>query len=180
MTHFYEIVVHLKTALFFGALPTIGIALFCAFLAVVTKNRRLIQFAFLFGLVGASMGLLLGASREPAVNAFLPAILTLLGGMIVYVFPKKEARISLLASGEKETPDPQFVRSFVMVAISALMISTVTGANFGASVRQASEEFDREYERWKLHYEKVEMPLELQQVQKALGLSSQSAASPAD
>ncbi|GAB5448257.1 hypothetical protein [Gymnodinialimonas sp.] len=161
---------HFETALLYGIVPIVAIALIVALLCGVTGSWRLMRFAFFFAVLGAGFGLLLGASRAPAVNAFLPALITLIGGLVIYAFPKENPAMSLLAD-PGETPEPQIVRQFVLVALASLVMSSVAGANFGSSVRADHEAFLREEARDLLLYETIELPIELEQIRRALNLS---------
>lgn len=164
---------HFEAAFLYGIVPTVVIALFVGLLAVVTKSWTLMKFAFFFGILGAGIGVMLGASREPAVKAFLPAILTLIGGFVAYAFPREEKTVQLLANDDT-TPPLKLVRSFVITAIVSLMLSAVAGANFGGSVRGDYEGFLREDARNQLYFEKVQMQLELEQLRNAMGLPAPS------
>jgi hypothetical protein len=158
---------HFVTAITFGLFPTIGIALVMGFLCLVTWNRSMILAGFVFGLFGGSIGLLLGASRDSAVAAVVPAIITLVAGLLAYLIPEsKAAKVLLGGSGS----DDKATLRFVVVAIATLSLSAVTGANFGASVRSVDEEYIRAVERNLLLYENVVLPIERAQIEAALEL----------
>lgn len=161
---------HFETALLYGLVPIVAIALVVAVLCAATGSFRLMRFAFFFAILGAGFGLLLGASRAPAVNAFLPALITLIGGLVIYAFPKENPAMSLLSDEGEDTPPPRLVRQFVIVALASLVMSSVAGANFGSSVRADYEAFLRQEARDLLLYETVELPVEREQIRRALGL----------
>ncbi|MGV6811659.1 MAG: hypothetical protein ACWA47_05395 [Brevirhabdus sp.] len=168
---------HLLTALFTGLIPVLSIALVSAIVIGIgarvisaPEAGRLFLFALFFALVGAALGLMLGASREPAVKAFLPAIITVLSGLFVYVFPKEMAEGRLRMHDDREQEDPAFVRSFVICGVSALMIGSVMGAFWGGSIRGLKEEDAKRYDEWKAEYETIELPLRLETLRKELGL----------
>ncbi|MFW8636914.1 hypothetical protein [Cribrihabitans pelagius] len=165
-------------ALIFGVLPLAAIALLCglATLPFAWNKKEVAVISFLFGLVGASLGLLLGNSREPAVAAYLPAIITLLGGLVIYAIPKQQHFLSLFSKSESESQDPAFIRVFVIAAVMSLVTASVAATNVGATLRMASVEaerdFERKYEEWKKFHETVQLPLEKRQLERALGFES--------
>ncbi|MEI2805426.1 hypothetical protein [Albidovulum sp.] len=158
----------MASAVIYGLIPLVGISLFCGLGALVLARRLdMAGTAVFFGLVGASLGLLLGASREPAVNVYLPAVITLLGGLLIYALPREETL--RLFSGQKEpAEEPKLVRAFVITALAALVISSVLGNHFGATLRAAEAGREREYARWLKFYETVQLPLELHRLKAAL------------
>lgn len=160
-------------AFFYGIVPLAVIAGLCGLGGlIVGRNKSLAATALFFGLVGASLGLLLGSSREPAVKAYLPALITLLGGVILYTLPRETTMQSLFAASGDQKPDPRFVRSFVIAAVSALILSSTVGTNVGAAIRAASEDADRQYDKWLKFYQAVQLPIEKQLLEAALGFDS--------
>ncbi len=170
MEEWQAIARHLSTALRFGLVPLLAIAFMAAALAGITFRRQLVLFAFLFGLVGGGIGMLLGASRSPAVSAVLPAIVTVIGGLVVAVFPRQEVSGRLIVPAQGGDPPPALVASVVAVSIAALMLSAVTGANFGAAVRGANEAHERALERRAVYDREVRLPLGRAQLRRAMGL----------
>ena len=77
-----------------------------------------------FSMLGLVAGYLTGFSRSPAVGAVLPAVLSLVGGLAVFLIGK----------------DPS-VR--VAVSLSVLIFATglLLGATWGAVMRQAAEDY---------------------------------------
>ena len=114
------------------------------------------------------LGLLLGASREPAVQAFLPALITLLAGVIFYSLPKEKSLESfgLIITSKKspESREPEFKAEFVVAAISTLMLSSVMGSFWGGSIRSIKENDQREYEEWRIQYESIQIPANAQEL----------------
>jgi len=169
---------HLLTAIFTGLFPVLSIALMSAIvigagarIVSAPEAGRLFSFALFFALVGAALGLMLGASREPAVKAFLPAIITVLSGLFVYIFPREVAEGRIRMHDEREREDPAFTRSFVVCGVAALMLGSVMGAFWGGSIRGLKEEDAKRYDEWKAEYETIELPLRLESLRKELGLT---------
>jgi predicted neutral ceramidase superfamily lipid hydrolase len=159
---------HFTVSIFNGLLPVLAISAICWLIFyAISRRPQIAGFACFFAVVGSSLGLFLGASREPAVNAFLPAIITFLSAFLVYTFPKNEKLVNIAFASEKEK-EPTFIRSFVLSGIGALMISSVMAAMWGGSVRGLKEEAGLRYEEWRLNYETIELPLRLEQLKKQL------------
>lgn len=106
--------------------PHLLMALLIAFiLAKVSKHFFKAQFAneyafayFAFALVGGVTGHLTGLSREPAVGAVLPAVLSLIGGFSIYIATTKEQS-----------------RALLIPSVIALSLCVLTGAFWGANER---------------------------------------------
>jgi hypothetical protein len=79
---------------------------------------------FAISMLGAVTGLMSGLSRAPAMGAILPAVLGLVGGVTVYLVGR-------------DIGD----RLLVSLAIIALTFTLFIGGGWGASLRQASEDF---------------------------------------
>lgn len=148
---------HFSISLGFGLVPVLMIALICAVLACLTWRRELILFAFSFGVLGAATGLLTGNSREPVVAAVLPAILALIGAVIVYAFPKVQPSF-LGVTQSKADAHPEYKRDVIIVSILALMVSASMGASFGASIREANEAAAFARTREDYLFQNVEVP----------------------
>lgn len=74
-----------------------GVAcIFCNFIAINERGRRLTLTGFLiglpFGFTGIVAGFLTGESRAPAISAVVPAILTFISLIVVYMFGKGSLR----------------------------------------------------------------------------------------
>lgn len=161
-----------SAALIYGFIPLIVVAGFCALVAhMIWRNSDATSIAAIFALVGAALGLLLGDSREPAVGAVLPALIALIGGLAIYVIPR-EPMVRMMVVRDKDKADqPAYIRSFVGAAVASLVIASVLGTNFGATVRRGAEEQDRAYDRWLKNYEAVELPLRKATLERALKLN---------
>lgn len=161
----------LSAAVIYGLIPLMLIAAFCALLAALFwRKRDVTGVAAIFALIGASLGLLLGDSREPAVGAVLPALIALIGGLAVYVVPREPAVRMMVARDKDKADQPAFIRAFVGAAVASLVVAAVLGTNFGAMVRRGAEEQDRAYDRWLKNYELVELPLRKATLARALKL----------
>jgi len=163
---------HLHEALALSFAPVFLIAVFVAILCSVFGRGVFVLAGFAFGLFGASIGLMLGASRDPAVTAIGPALITLAGGLAVYIFPAEGAGRTLFLDVRDEDK-AMTVRGLVFTAIAAIALSSATGAGFGAAMRSSQEAFLREYDRNQLLYEQIELPLERALLERALGLSTE-------
>jgi peptidoglycan/LPS O-acetylase OafA/YrhL len=96
---------------------------------------------FALALLGGVTGALAGFSRSPALGTVLPAVLSLVGGMFVYLIGKHQTE-----------------RLLVSLAVIALALSLWVGANWGAILRDVTERYltsaaflkDRAYEEWQV------------------------------
>ncbi|RVT87002.1 hypothetical protein DXV76_02630 [Rhodobacteraceae bacterium CCMM004] len=175
---------HLLNAVFLGLVPVLAIALLVALIvglvvrvALVPHALNLFGFALFFGAVGASLGVMLGASREPAVGAYLPAIVAALSGLFVYLFPRDVERgVMTLLDDAAPGEAPAFLRSFLLVGVAAMMLSSSMGAFYGGSVRGLKEEGARDYAEWLLHYETLTLPLKLENIRRQAGWTDPPAA----
>jgi len=178
---------HALAALFNGLLPVFGIALVIWIILRVwfwsTPVRA--TTGFLFAIVGALIGILLGSSREPAVQAIVPAIVTLIGGFLAWTLQKEAHGGATMLSGmfakqeQNDREKLEFVTSLVYVAVAALMLSTATAAMWGSSMRLVKEDSDRKYEEWRFKYENVQIPVETDLLRRDAGLPL-AGASPAE
>jgi hypothetical protein len=109
-----------------------------------------------FGAIGIGIGLFLGGSRDPVVSSVVPALLTFLAAFGIYQFGK-------------ESYQPW--RPVLPIALFSLILCTVCAAAFGASHRNTYLKSLRDYEEWKINYERVQIPLEYKKLEKELGLA---------
>ncbi|MDM8166434.1 hypothetical protein [Roseovarius sp.] len=173
---------HALAALFNGLLPVLGIAtlIWIVLRIVYWKSPVRAGTGFLFALVGALIGIFLGSSREPAVQAIVPAIVTLIGGFLAWTLQKEaHGQASLLRGFAREDKkDDQekliFVTSLVYVAVASLMLSTATASMWGASMRLVKEDADRKYEEWRYKYENLQIPVETELLRRDAGLPLRS------
>ena len=161
---------HILSALFFGFLPIITISIFVTALLICYQSFRKIEsiweISLVFSVSGSVLGLLLGSSREPAVTAFLPAIISLIAGAIFFVLPKENSikSLILLTDLTEGASESKYKAEFVVGSIVALMLSSSMGSYWGASMRGIANENERRYNEWLYDYENVEIPLKRKSV----------------
>lgn len=93
-----------------------------------------------FSFLGLTVGIFVGNSREPAVNTTISASLTFLGGMVVYLFTKKDpdtANFSLKLNNS-------FIVS--VICLITFPVTLLYGAIQGGINRRAAEEYDKSVE----------------------------------
>ena len=170
---------HMLSAFFLGLLPVVVVtAVVSIIICLATRSRDHLLFTLAFSVLGASLGLMLGASREPVVQAFLPAIITLVSGLLLVVFPTSAAAQAL--NSLTGTPlDTATVQRFVMIGVSAMLIASVTSAFWGGSVRGIREQDDRRYTEWHEKYVTVQLPLELELLRLNYGIPTPAVTAPA-
>lgn len=179
--YFTDFLNHAKHAFFTGLLPVLTIAalIYVAF-RFANSRHHVAATAFLFALVGSLVGLLLGSSRDPAVQAIVPALVTLLTGYLGWTLRKEahadQGALSGMFSAAKEgqargeTPI-EFVTVLVFAAITGLMTATAAGTMWGASLRLSAQDDERRYEEWRLGYEKMELPIQVELLRRQAGLT---------
>jgi len=109
-------------------LPLTVLVLTALFFGIVRPKegkRELILLLAAFSMLGLVAGYLTGFSRSPAVGAVLPAVLSLVAGLSVFLMEKDAA-------------------SRVIVSLSVLIFSSslVIGTSWGAVMRQAAEDYE--------------------------------------
>jgi hypothetical protein len=108
------------TALIVCSVIALIVSFIVRYFGLTRKDFRLLLFVMLaFSLLGFVTGQIMGQSREPAVMAVLPAVLTLLGGIVIYLV------------GAKGIQTQAIVASMVCCFAIALLI----GVHFGARLR---------------------------------------------
>jgi hypothetical protein len=113
-------------ALIVAALTATAIATFG--LLRIEDPRTTIRWRFLegfgsaapFSITGAIVGFLAGLSREPAVSALVSAVLSLVGGLVVYIIARQEQ------GADRAT-----------VALTSMTILILIGSIIGSSYREA-------------------------------------------
>lgn len=75
-------------------------------------------------LLGAVIGYLTGLSRAPAVSSVLPSALSLLGGLVLYIFTRK--------------PQSRQQRPIAAISTIGLALGLLTGTLLGAQIRADS------------------------------------------
>jgi hypothetical protein len=108
------------TALIVCSVLALIVSFIVRYFGLTRKDFRLLLFVLLaFSLLGFVTGQIMGQSREPAVMAVLPAVLTLLGGIVIYLV------------GAKGIQTQAIVASMVCCFAIALLI----GVHFGGRLR---------------------------------------------
>ena len=95
-----------------------------------------------FAAVGVTSGVAAGNSRDPVVGAVLPAMLTLVSGLFVYMFSKDG-----LAQW----------RPVIPFCVAVVAIGGLVGLSLGSTLRSQFDNFEREYAKALLRYERVEL-----------------------
>lgn len=103
-----------------------------------------------FSIIGMTSGYLTGLSRVGAISALVPAGLTLVGGVAVYLFGK----------GGK----PALLAAFAVVDFSVLMM---VGTLIGGRERVATEQAENSYER---KLKEIQLEFALHRARQSLGL----------
>ena len=126
------------------------------------KNRNELRLGFLaFAMLGMTTGFLSGNSREPVMEAVIPSILSLIGGLLAFMVVNK----SKDNDSKKEISTDSMVTSFIGVFIFTLTL--LLGSSWGAIAREDWEKFknSKEYLMWKSYDE-----YEVNKYRKSLGL----------
>lgn len=134
-----ELIPHFKNALLLGILPVLLSAVLAAIALQCIKNKiELVRGSssviISFTALGAMLGVFIGASREPVVGAALPALITLISGLMVYLFSKEEMTEW---------------RATIPISLIALVLAASGGGFYGGAARNISEvnEANQTYER---------------------------------
>ena len=143
-----------------GLLP-IGMAIFMATLPIyllakfVSKAKVSGQFVFLlaFGSLGGLLGYSAGASQQSIIGTVLPTLLTLITLLLGYIFSKDTL------------PHLKQVIPFCLVA---LILNAFFCLFLGGRVKRANNDFEREYNKRLLYYERVELEVEKARLLKEL------------
>ncbi len=179
-TAWAELLLHIENLFFYCFAPfLIQIVVIVGLIGLANRylqetNSLALPISVTFAIAGIVLGYFVGASRESVIAALLPAIITLIGAIAAYVFSKDGLREIRTAAG---------------YGLAALLLGALSGTVHGQSVRAASlaaeavaqlqrEEASRRYEEWKLNYEKVELPLRLENLRKQLGLPTSAPTTP--
>jgi hypothetical protein len=146
----------------YGILPLISFSflnLVCAYAIAKATSIDLpasLRFGVSYGGIGIAVGLLTGLSRESAVGTVIPAVLTFLSGIAVYQFGAES---------------DQNIRPVLPIALLCLILGTICAAVFGSSERNSYDKLTHRYEEWRLNYEKVELPIRREQLERELKLT---------
>ncbi len=167
---------HLLDALFNGLVPVISISMIIwGLLWALRPLRNYAGVGGLFALVGATIGLLTGASREAVVQATLPAMIALITGYLGWLLRQEVGANTGLRGLTTTTSDGDAadVRPTVLLVVSAvlgLMLAAAAGTMWGASMREASVVNDRRYEEWRFNFEQQEVLIKTELLRRDLGL----------
>jgi hypothetical protein len=125
-------------------LATIPVYLLARFVSKVDVSG---QFVFLvaFGSLGGLLGYSAGASQQSIIGTVLPTLLTLITLLLGYIFSKDTL------------PHLKPVIPFCLVA---LILNAFFCLFLGGRVKRENADFEREYNRRLLYYEKVELEVE--------------------
>ncbi len=117
---------HLETWKALWPLPLATVLLSLFLLQIIPKENRKESFLLLlaFSLLGIVTGYLTGFSRESAVGTVLPAVLSLIGGLAIFLVVKDK-----------------ITRIYVSMAVLSFSLSLVLGTSWGAVMRETAEEF---------------------------------------
>src|SRR4029453_3544566 len=115
-----QVMAAFATALVVSAVFSLLAALFVRTFRLARKDFRLLLLVlFSFSLLGFVTGQIMGQSREPAVMGVLPAVLTLLGGIAIYLVGAKGLQTQAL----------------VAAMVSCFALALLTGVHFGGRLR---------------------------------------------
>jgi uncharacterized membrane protein len=115
------------------------------------ERRELLIVLTSFSMLGIVTGYLTGFSREPAVGAVLPAVLSLLGGLTVFVVGKSREN-----------------RGMVSLTMFVFSLMLLLGSSWGAVMRDVAEEYERS-ERFLA--QQVYIEAQVNEFRRELGLS---------
>jgi hypothetical protein len=104
--------------------------------------RMTLPLILAFGFMGGVAGFSAGLSRVPVVGTVIPAMLTLVSGFLGYLFGKEHL---------KEW------RLVIPFCILIFTFNSLIGLFIGSQMRGKSEDYERQYNEWLLHYEKVDL-----------------------
>jgi hypothetical protein len=107
--------------------------------------RETVPFVVAFAALGVTTGFAAGDSRVPVVGVMLPAMLTLVSGLMAYLFTKE---------GLKEW------RPIIPWCVTVLTVGGLVGLSLGSTIRARFDQFDRDYAKALLRYERVELESE--------------------
>jgi predicted neutral ceramidase superfamily lipid hydrolase len=131
------------------AILAISVLVVIASLALRLQTKRPVQGSLslivAFAAVGVTSGMAAGNSREPIVGAMLPAMLTLVSGLFVYIFSKEG-----LANW----------RPVIPFCVAVVAVGGLVGLSLGSTVRSRFDTFERDYAKALLRYEHVELEAE--------------------
>lgn len=122
-----------------------GMFVFVARLTSSPPTQGYAVFLLSFGFLGGVTGLIAGVSREAIVGGLLTGLLGIISALLSYLFSKESLK--------------QW-RHYIPYAIMLLVTSALAGLSIGGIYKKRFEDFDREYKRTMLEYEKVYLEVE--------------------
>lgn len=156
--------------LIFGSLLWAGVGAMVFWVLLILPYRRFtkiatsraefleeIGFLFFTCLLGLTVGTVTALSREAAVGAVVPAILTLIGVLVGYAY---SGAVTL----------PPVTKVTIIVSAISLMGFFLSGTSMGASLRSPWDQYSRDFELYKIKYasqlelERMKYDAELQRI----------------
>lgn len=110
-------------------LPVSAILLAILFFFIIRPRQERIEFILMllaFSMLGLVAGYLTGFSRESAVGAVLPAVLSFIGGLAVFLIGKDKAH-----------------RTTVSLSVLTFSLSLLLGTSWGSIMRDTAEEYKK-------------------------------------
>lgn len=90
------------------------------------QRKEIFLVALAFSILGMVTGYLTGFSRESAIGAVLPAVLSLMGGLMIFLVGKSQES-----------------RSIVSISMIVFSFTLLLGAGWGAVMRDTAEEYKK-------------------------------------
>lgn len=125
-------------------LVTLPVYLLARFISKLNAHGQLI-FLMAFGSLGALLGYSAGASKQSIIGTVLPTLLTLITLMLGYIFSKETL---------------PHLQPIIPYCLLVLILNSFFCLILGGRVKRQNEEFEREYNRRLLWYERVELEVE--------------------
>lgn len=134
-------------------LPITVLVLIALFYGIVRPKKERIELVLVlaaFSMLGLVAGFLTGFSRSPAVGTVLPAVLSLVAGLAVFLMGKDAA-----------------IRLLVSLSVIIFSTSLLLGTSWGAVMRQTAEDYTVSISTLK---QRALDELEVREYREALGL----------
>jgi hypothetical protein len=128
-------------AILLGTLP-IYIA---ARLAAGLKVRGQIVYLLAFGALGGLLGYSAGASQQSIIGTVLPTLLTLITFLMGYIFSKDSL---------------PHLKDLIPFCLLVLILNSFLCLFIGGRVKRVNAEYERRYNEWLMHYERVDLEVE--------------------
>lgn len=134
-------------------LCTLPIYLLARLVSRLSVSGQLI-FLLAFGSLGGLLGYSAGASQQSIIGTVLPTLLTLITFLLGYIFSKDSL--------------PE-LKPLIPYCLLVLILNPFFCLFLGGRVKRENADFEREYNRRLLYYEKVELEVEKAKQLKAIG-----------